>query len=732
MSTHRLVEGPRERDRRQAYEAGQRPHILAHCHRGLRGPYTGVDTVLAAILPDASKRWPELVAAYRLVMLEAIPELSVLIGPAPRTLASEAPFTERTRFFGRAMIRCLSQAMVTFLREYAKLMRAANIELPVLVFDGIQDADVTTQEFVSLVVRRIPAELWPVVVGTNGDLDAELSATLASHTERVEVTPLPPEVELSITESAARYIDSDGTTDDPAARASYQQLDPDTRATMHDKRAELLEASATPGMRVAAIAFHREHGHDPAGAGAAAILEAAQYCTSTGFTPMVIELAERGRALVDPDRDPDSYRMFSHMLIAALISSARLDEATALCNDLRRRYAHPLIHMTTSYLLAMIHTRFMAPRDHEKAMEWQNNAVVIASGLADERQRLVLTGFHENGLALIEMHRGHLATALNLVENAINRLDVQLDPSDWALHRSQLVYNRTRLFAAMQRHTDAYQGFTTLIEMDPHYTDYFTERAKLSRKAGNLEAAIADYDQAVAQGPPFPELFHNRGSAHAELGNLERARADFGTVLDMEPDDTETLLSRAELLFGHEEFDAALADLEHGLSLTPDDPRMRCLRGMIRLATGSPASARVDLDAALAVDGDYLAALVNRSIASFELGDPQAAVGDLTRALTLRQDDPDLLLNRGIAHAAAGSIEQALADYTHALTLPEADLVELHLHQGQCLMESGQLGAAGDDFRAALRLDPDRADVLALLHQAGRAAAVLDGPVPAR
>ncbi|HEY3870380.1 MAG TPA: tetratricopeptide repeat protein [Actinocrinis sp.] len=209
-------------------------------------------------------------------------------------------------------------------------------------------------------------------------------------------------------------------------------------------------------------------GSDPTQAGVAALLEACQYCTAVGFSSMVVQLAERGRALTDPVADPERYRKLSHLLIAQLISYKRLDEAIALCDELRRLYALPLVHMTTNYFMAMIYTRFIASRDHEQGAAWQNNAIVIARGLPDERQRLVLSGFQQNGMALVEMHRGNLGTALELVENAMARLDESLEPQEWAVHRSQLLYNRTRLLAALGRHDEALAAYGTLIEMDPH------------------------------------------------------------------------------------------------------------------------------------------------------------------------------------------------------------------------------------------------------------------------
>jgi len=514
-----------------------------------------------------------------------------------------------------------------------------------------------------------------------------------------------------------RYVDSDGTDDDPAALAAYQQLDPAHRAALHDRRADALETDASWGVRVGALPYHREHGSDPAGAGVTAIMEATQYCTSVGFSAMVVDLGLRGRALMDPQDRSDDYRKLSNQVAAAMIPCGRLAEGLELLHELRRGSTNPLTHMTTSYSLAMMYTRFLTPRDHELALEWENNAMVIASLLPDVRDRLIYMGFQENAMALIEMHRGNLKTALSLVENALTRSDAKLRPDEWALHRSQLLYNRTRLLAALGRTDEAYQGFTTLIEMDPHYTDYLSERAKLARKRGDVQAAIADYDLAVRLGPPFPELFYNRGTAHLELGNVDEALADFDYVLDMEPADTDTRMIRADLLFDAGNLEAASHDVESGLRLRPGDPRLLCLRGCILLAQGEASAARDSFDAALVHDPAYPAALANRALAWFELGDPAASVADLSEVLELHGQDPDLLLNRGIARAACGDTDLALADFDAALTLPDADHAELQFQRGICLLDQGFSDAAEESLQAALLAEHRVAEISAILAQ---------------
>lgn len=731
MSRHLHVVGARARDRRPLLEqpAGS---VFACCHQGLRGPYTGVDAVLTAVLPDIWRRYPDLVDYHRMEILEAIPELSEIIGPGPKTLAKDAPFEERTRWYGNTMTRCFTQGIITMLREYARRLRDGGGVPPTLVLDAVHHAEVTTKDFVALFVRRVDARLWPVVIGSDGDVGPELEAALAACTDRVDAVALPDTDPAPAADLAAAYIRSDGTSDDPAAHQAYLALGPDERAAMHDRRADELEPNASWGVRTGALAYHRERGTDPGGKGLAAVRAAAEYLTIMGFQHAGMQMSRRGRALTDPDRDPETYRKLTNILLSHVLGlGGGLEETVALCGEIRQRYAHPMVHMITSYFLAMAYTRFAVPRDHAKALEFQNNAVVIANHLPDERQRLIYSGFQDNALALIEMHNGNLERALSLVDGAMTRAAGRLGPDDWVLHRSQLFYNRARLYAAMGRDDDAYEAFTKLSELDPHYTDYLTERAKISRKHGDLEAAVRDYDRAAELGPPFVELFHNRGSAHAELGQTEQALADFDYVLDMEPDDADTLLSRAELLLGEGDLDGAAADVERALAQFADDPRLLCLRGMIHLAAGEPGRALPCLDAALARDPDYPAALVNRAVALFELSEPGRSVEDLTRALELSDADADLLLNRGIAYAACDDTAAALADFDLALALPDADRPELLYHRGLCLIGAGDRDRAEADLLECRGLGTRTREIDELLTSAGAGLGTVRVPVAA-
>lgn len=729
MASHTRVIGAVPADRRRTAVAEHVSAVVALCHRNRRGPYTGVDTVLQAVLPDAVKRWPDLVEQHRVEILYGMPELEDLIGPAPRTLASEAPFMERTRFYGSSMIRCMSQGVVSFLIEYAQALHAAGsgAVMPVLVFDEIEAAEPTTQEFVALLMRRAdPGLLRVIAAGAGGPLPAELEAVLAVHAVTVTAEPVvgfaattTPSTPVGDTELAAAYVAGDGTSEDPDEIRAYQQADPALVAELHDRRAEELEATATWSTRIAAIAYHREHGSDPGGAGRTALLQAQRNGVAAGFSALVLDLGRRGRAVTDPIRDEHDFWEFTYQAAAACVPLGLLDESLELYLDLLRRYTTPKVHMTCHYSIAMLYTRFFQPRDHEAAVRWQNTAIAIASLLPDPGEEMTFSVFQANGMALIQMHRGNLATALELVESGIARLDAGLAPDQWVLHRSQLLYNRARLLVAMGRAAEAFDDYTTLIGLDPYYTDYLSERARIFRMRGDFAAALADYDRAVELAPPYPELFYNRGTARQEAGDIDGALSDFDYVLAMEPDDVDTRVTRADLRLGLSDLDAAEADVEAGLALRPNDPRLLCMKGTILLQRDRLDDAIAALDAALQGDPEYPAALVNRAVAAYRQNRFDAAVADLTTTLATVGEDPDVLLNRGIAHRANGRPALAVADFDRAIALPDADLAELHYERGRCHIDTGDHESALLDIEICRGLGRDVSELEKLLEHAG-------------
>ena len=65
MTRHIRLIGACRADREQWLADNITPVFSVRCHQRLRGPYTGIDTVLATVLPEAARRWPDLVEQHR-------------------------------------------------------------------------------------------------------------------------------------------------------------------------------------------------------------------------------------------------------------------------------------------------------------------------------------------------------------------------------------------------------------------------------------------------------------------------------------------------------------------------------------------------------------------------------------------------------------------------------------------------------------------------------------------
>lgn len=685
MSGHVWLVGPRQ--------AGtENVNIEVDCHRLLRGPYTGTGTVLRALVPEAYRTEPALVRRHAIEILSIAPELRALLGPAPETLTSLAIAEERTRFYPAARTRRLANGVVDFLQSYARLGGCRGLTLS---FTRADEADHTDQEFLAILLRRIPADEVRVIIGTRSENPpAGLAAEIARYTYRAEANPadvsaVRADGDQRDQEQLLRgYIESDGTSEDPAELAAYQNAAGGQRAALHDARAAELRRRGEQSLRLGAIPYHLAHGSNPAEAGGDALWEAAYYCVDMGFYHAAIDCGLRGRAVTDPDTQETQYSYLTVKIATALAVLGRPEESEQFYLELLRRYTDPGLHMRVSYALAMLYTRSYPAgrRDHNVAMVAINTAIAIASQWPDLTERAFHVVFNENGRALIEMHQGNLPRALRFVSDGLDRLDRELAPGEHLLHRSVLAHNRGNVLAALGRLDEAIADFDAVIEADPNYPDYYFDRAGVRRRLGDHAGAFADLDEGIARTPPFWELHYNRGDLRAELGDVTGAVADFSRVVDLEPGELDARINLVGLLLESGDLAGARAHIDEGLSLHPDDPQLVCARGRLAMDMGDVNQAQQDFGLALRSDARLVAALAGRALIAYEAGDHDAAISDLTLAIEVAAD-PDLLYNRGRVHQEAGRWQAAIDDFTQALELPGADRDELLRQRGLCHAE---------------------------------------------
>ena len=715
---HLLLVGALRRDRaaRSADLALPEPLLPEiSAHRRLRGPYTAAGTLLRALVPTALERRPELVAAHEVEILTVAPELRDTVPARLDTLTSLAVPQERTRFYSRWRTHRIANGLQEFITAHLAAEGVGGYGTAgrhSILVEDLDHADPTDLEFLAVLLRRTdPALLTVVVCGTAALLDPvppdpdvepgtpageNVPEILRRYCARVDAAPVtvpvrragaPAETDAAAAVPAApadpaalgaAYVESDGTDDDPAVLAAYAALPEDVRRALHDRRAEALEAAGERSHALGAIPYHREQGTDPLGKGVTALAHAMDHSMLLGFYHATLDMCRRGRALLDPERHPEFWWFFTGKMPTSLSALGRVDEAEAICDEARSRLRDPAAHIQCAYATAMLYTRHRDPsrRDHERALGWINEAIAIASLLPDAQQRAFNTVFHNNGLALIEAHRGRPESALALVTEGMAQLDRDLGEGQHELHRSVLRHNRATVLAGLGRHAEAEAEFRAVIAHDPNYPEYHLDLGNLLRRMDRDEEALACYRTALRLGPPIPEIHYNCGDVRSAAGDVAGALEDFGYVLSLDPSFVNAYVNRAGLLLDLGELAAAEADIRAGLALDAANPLLLAALGRLYAERGADGDAREAYGRALAADPDLVAALCGRATAAYQDGDLAAALADMAHAVEAAPDDPAVRYNRAFLLQHTGAWDAALADLdTAAAQLPDDEEV---------------------------------------------------------
>ena len=121
-------------------------------------------------------------------------------------------------------------------------------------------------------------------------------------------------------------------------------------------------------------------------------------------------------------------------------------------------------------------------------------------------------------------------------------------------------------------------------------------------KSEKYEAALADFDRALALDPRSAQAWMTRATLFMRTGQTEKALADFDRALQLDARDADTLGRRCVVLLRLRRFEDALQDCRSARDLNPYDPLNHTSLGMVHALRGEVASAEEDYRRAMALD----------------------------------------------------------------------------------------------------------------------------------
>jgi predicted aspartyl protease/tetratricopeptide (TPR) repeat protein len=264
-----------------------------------------------------------------------------------------------------------------------------------------------------------------------------------------------------------------------------------------------------------------------------------------------------------------------------------------------------------------------------------------------------------------------------------------------------------------------------------------------SEGASDAEGKPLDFSDRTAQ-PADPEGFSRRGAARASSGQFDAAIADFDRAIAMAPEEARYLRQRAGARLANHQPLLAATDLDKALTSDPSDAEARQMRATLRLAAHDPDGAAEDirildkelpptsgqrlqlasmadaaglLDLALANEDQWLkthpedaarpTALNGRCWVRAQLNrDLKAAMDDCNAALRARPGTAGYLDSRALVRLRGGDLAGALVDYDAALRSQPRNAWSLYM-RSVVKRRTGDSSGAEADRKAALAIAPD-------------------------
>ena len=222
-------------------------------------------------------------------------------------------------------------------------------------------------------------------------------------------------------------------------------------------------------------------------------------------------------------------------------------------------------------------------------------------------------------------------------------------------------------------------------------------------KNGQVEAALADYNQALTIDPTIYQAYGGRGLIYQWQKQNNLALADLTKALKLNPKYIEAYNNRG-LLFKHNgQYDLAIADFSAAISLAPEHYEAFNNRGLIYSELKQFDQALNDLNRTIFLEKDYPGAYNNRGLVYKEQGRYNLAIADYTHAIDLKPDYTEAYSNRGNACALQGRYALAIEDYSRALALDDR-FVTGYRNRALIYQQMGQQDLAQKDFEKAAQL----------------------------
>lgn len=242
----------------------------------------------------------------------------------------------------------------------------------------------------------------------------------------------------------------------------------------------------------------------------------------------------------------------------------------------------------------------------------------------------------------------------------------------------------------------------------------YDNRGIALQEAGQAEAAIADYERALAIKPDYPNANNNLGRTLADRGKPREAIAHYRVALRAKPDLLELHNNLANALSDVGALDEAIEHYQIALAREPKHLNARNGYAVALAMKGAMADAEREFRAVLALEPTNVGALSNLGNVCAMQGRRDEAAALYQRVLAVQPDDAKTLYNLGNLQLELGHFDQAVENYRRAVKLAPMN-PDAHAMLGFAFARQGRRAEAIQELSRALQQRPDHLQARAWL-----------------
>jgi tetratricopeptide (TPR) repeat protein len=514
------------------------------CDFDATGVWGGVASLIEELWEGIRSSAPELISRHGYELARVVPWLIEEGAEVRQTLTDAAPELERVRSYAADRASRIPHGIIDLILEWKKI--SGQSDAWVLSCYGYGNAGAAAQMFYAALHRRAPVDAGiKIIFGVRHSQYREVLQAL----NQGAATGGPPAVML---------LSDDSERSEPlgSPHGLLRTNENDLRLSSAERIRHLSrtiaagEASGSTEETVNLRLFALSH-----------------YCAEGFYSDSLRyaqELLEDCKKLLPEDKKLQWH--IAYKTLNAHLGAGNIDQALHLANtdcQLLVDGAGSRMQSNLLYLRAMIHARFMQPRDLEKG------ELLLGEAIRTLRPEEMTAGdyhfarvFLKNGLAMIRVFEGRREEALLLCQEGLEEMDQFVEPSSHLLHRSVLLYNAAQVYGSLADTDQAIEYLSRAIEMDPNYSEYHNDRGNLHMIRREYSDARQDYQLAIELSPPYHEVLVNFGQCCRLQGDHLEALTHYDRALDLRPDILLAKVGRGFCLHQLSRFGEALAEYD--------------------------------------------------------------------------------------------------------------------------------------------------------------------------